>query len=127
MKRLKKSPKRQLQAYVTLILTFFLFLSLAIESSGLVLLAGSIIAVTWAWRISDLSYTALAFIMFLIGILTPIVILQIFIWMSSSPLLLFQLLLNSELFGILGWLILSTIVSVIWFWILKHHSEWADT
>jgi hypothetical protein len=68
-----------------------------------------------------LSYTGLMFIMFLIGILTPIVILQMFIWMSSSRLSLFQLLSNSELFGILGWLILSIIVSVIWFWILKHH------
>ncbi len=119
--KLKKYPKRQLQAYITLILTFLLFLSLAIESSGWVLLAGSIIAVTWAWRISDLSYTGLTFIMFLIGILTPIVFLQMFIWMSSSRLSLFQLLSNSELFGILSWLILSIIVSVIWFWILKHH------
>jgi hypothetical protein len=119
--KLKKSPKRQLQAYITLILTFLLFLSLAIESSDWVLLAGSIIAVTWAWRISDLSYTGLTFIMFLIGILTPIVFLQMFIWMSSSRLSLFQLLSNSELFGILSWLILSIIVSVIWFWILKHH------
>ena len=120
MKRLKKSPKRQLHAYITLILTFFLFLSLAIESSGWVLLAGSIIGVTWAWRISDLSYTGLTFIMLLIGIFTPIVTLQIFIWMSSSRISLFQLLLNSELFSFLCWLILSIIVSVIWFWILKH-------
>ncbi len=109
--------KQQLHAYITLVLTFYFFMFIIIPVNyGWMISFASIVSVTSAWRISDLSYIGLTIIMFLISIVIPIMALQIIIWMYLLP----QSLLHSEFHNIFGLLLLSFIVSIIWFWVLKH-------
>ncbi|RKZ92296.1 MAG: hypothetical protein DRR19_04675 [Candidatus Parabeggiatoa sp. nov. 1] len=119
MKLLEVSPPRQLMAYVTLILTFLLFVIWISHIGGWIASVGAVIGVTWAWRISELSYTGVAIILCLIGVLGPIVVLQIVIWNSSLHISWYEFMSDNHFASYLGWFVLSVVVSISWLWVLR--------